>query len=103
MSAAETDQITLDAYVLDVLMHDLVGHDRAASSFIVYLLLWRHTLAKGRGTVQMSLRDIAAESGLSKRGVQEALSGLARRRLIGIARESITDVPVYSVKRPWRR
>jgi hypothetical protein len=103
MVSPESDQITLDAYVIDVLMHDIVGHDRAASSFIVYLLLWRHTVAKGRSTVQMSLRDIAAGSGLSKRGVQQALSGLARRRLIGIARETITDVPEYSVKRPWRR
>ena len=50
-----------------------------------------------------SLRDVAEGTGLSKRGVQEALSILARRRLVGIARQSITDVPVYTVKRPWRR
>ena len=51
----------------------------------------------------VSLKDIAEGTGLSKRGVQEALSILARHRLVGIARQSITDIPVYSVKRPWRR
>jgi hypothetical protein len=95
--------IEVDAYVLDTLMHDLIGHDRAASAFVVYLHLWRHSLGTGEPTVQTSLRDIAEGTGLSKRGVQEALSILARRQLVGIARQTITDVPVYTVKRPWRR
>ena len=29
--------VPLDAYVLDVLMPDLVGHDRRPSAFLVYL------------------------------------------------------------------
>jgi DNA-binding GntR family transcriptional regulator len=49
------------------------------------------------------LRAIAEGTGLSKRGVQDALAVLAKRQLVGIARETITDVPVYTVKRPWRR
>ena len=102
-AAADEDAVVVDAYVLDILMHDLIGHDRAASAFVVYLHLWRHSFAMGEATVQMSLRAIAEGTGLSKRGVQEALSILARRRLVGIARQSITDVPVYTVKRPWRR
>ena len=31
--------IALDGYVLDVLMRDLVGHDKKPSAFIVYLYL----------------------------------------------------------------
>jgi hypothetical protein len=98
---AET--IALDAYVIDVLMPDLMGHDRAASAFLVYLFLWRRSLAQGETSTQSSLRDIADGTGLSKRGVQEALTILARRQLVGIARRTITDVPVYTVKRPWLR
>ena len=97
------DAVTLDAYVIDTLMHDLIGHDRAASAFVVYLYLWRESLGRDVPTVHTSLRTIAEGTGLSKRGVQDALSVLARRKLIGIARQSITDVPVYTVRRPWRR
>ena len=97
------DTVTLDAYVIDTLMHDLIGHDRAASAFLVYLYLWRESLGRDASTVQTSLRTIAEGTGLSKRGVQDALSVLARRRLLGIARQSITDIPVYTVRRPWRR
>jgi hypothetical protein len=100
---ADRDAIGFDRYVFDTLMHDLIGHDRAPSAFVVYLHLWRHSLAIGEPTVQVSLRSIAEGTGLSKRGVQEALTILSRRQLVGIARESITDVPVYTVKRPWRR
>ena len=97
------DVVAVDRYVFDTLMHDLIGHDRAASAFVVYLHLWRHSLAAGVPTIRMSLREIAEGTGLSKRGVQEALSVLSRRQLVGIAREGITDIPEYHVKRPWRR
>jgi hypothetical protein len=97
------DTVTLDAYVIDTLMHDLIGHDRAASAFVVYLYLWRESLGRDAVTEQTSLRMIAEGTGLSKRGVQDALSVLARRRLLGISRQSITDIPVYTVRRPWRR
>ena len=98
-----TDGVVVDAYVLDVLMRDVVGHDRAPSAFVVYLHLWRRSLGAGEPSVKTSLRDIAEGTGLSRRGIQEALDVLARRRLITIARQSITDVPVYTVQRPWRR
>ena len=100
---ATADTVMFDAYVIDTLMHDLIGHDRAASAFVVYLYLWRESLGREVPTVQTSLRTIAEGTGLSKRGVQDALSVLARRKLVGIARQSITDVPVYTVRRPWRR
>jgi len=93
----------VDAYVIDTLMRDLIGHDRAASAFVVYLHLWRASLGAGEPSVRTSLRDIAEATGLSKRGIQEALSILSRRQLVGIGRQSITDVPVYTVKRPWAR
>ena len=103
VTRASSETITFDAYVIDTLMHDLIGHDRAASAFVVYLYLWRESLGRELVTVQTSLRTIAEGTGLSKRGVQDALSVLSRRKLIGIARQSITDIPVYTVRRPWRR
>ena len=101
--ADESETVGFDSYVIDTLMHDLIGHDRSASAFVVYLHLWRRSIAEDEPSVQTSLRDIAEGTGLSKRGVQEALTILARRQLVGIARRGITDVPVYSVKRPWVR
>ena len=91
----------IDEYVVDVLMPDLVGHDRQASAFLVYLMLYRRTHGSGASSVQVSLIDIATATGLSKRSVQEALRWLNRRRLLSVQRASITAVPVYTVKRPW--
>ena len=95
---AET--VAIDAYVIDALMPDLVGHDHQPSAFLVYLFLTRHA---GQGSVQVSLRDLADGTGLSKRAVQDALSRLHKRKLIGIKRESITAVPEYRVHTPWVR
>lgn len=106
MPPHETDgreSVEVDAYVFDTLMRDLIAHDRAPSAFVVYLHLWRTSLGVGEASVRTSLRDIAEGTGLSKRGIQEALSILSRRQLVSIARQSITDVPVYTVKRPWAR
>lgn len=102
-AGADADAVAVDSYVIDTLMHDLIGHDRSASAFVVYLHLWRRSIAEGVPSVQTSLRDIAEGTGLSKRGVQDALTILSRRQLVGIERRTITDVPVYSVKRPWIR
>ena len=95
--------LSIDAYILDTLMRDLVGHDRQPSAFLVYAFLWRETHGRQRPTTQLALIDIAEAVGLSKRGVQDALGHLGKRKLIAVARESITAVPVYSVLRPWRR
>jgi hypothetical protein len=96
-------RVEVDAYVIDVLMRDLVGHDRQPSAFLVYLHLWRRGSDNERRTVTASLREIAEGTGLSKRAVQDGLATLHRRRLIGIHRESLTAVPVYTVHRPWAR
>jgi hypothetical protein len=100
---ATAPTLTIDEYMLDTLMPDLVGHDRQPSAFLVYLLLWRQTHGVGNATTQVALRDIAEATGLSKRAVQDALGWLVKRKLISLARESMTAVPIYTVFRPWRR
>ncbi|HEX9754390.1 MAG TPA: helix-turn-helix domain-containing protein [Gemmatimonadales bacterium] len=97
------DPVPVDAYVLDTLMPDLVGHDRQPSAFLVYLFLWRHSRAPEPTDVQVSLQELAAGTGLSKRAVQEALGRLVKRRLVDVSRPGITAVPVYTVHRPWDR
>lgn len=92
--------IGIDVYVLDVLMRDLVGHDRSPSAFLVYLYLWRRTRD---GESRLPLQRIAEGTGLSKRGVQAAIGHLEGRRLLRVERESITAVPEYAVLRPWAR
>ena len=100
---AATRRVAVDAYVLDTLMPDLVGHDRRPSAFLVYLFLWaRSDAANGRAALA-SQREIAEGTGLSKRAVQDALALLARRKLVASTRASLTAVPEYSVLRPWAR
>lgn len=84
-------------------MGDLIGHDRQPSAFVVYLFLWRETHGSRRTASAVALQDIAERTGLSKRSVQSALSWLVKRKLIAVARASITAIPEYTVLRPWRR
>jgi Helix-turn-helix domain len=98
-----TRTVPLDPYIADVLMRDLVGHDRAASAFIVYLWLWRTSRGEGRARVGASLQTIATRTGLSKSAVQAAVRRLVRRRLGSSSREGPTAAPVYEVHEPWRR
>jgi|SRR5688500_3215228 hypothetical protein len=95
--------LQIDEYIVDALMPDLVGHDRQPSAFIVYLALWRLSHGRAKADTQVALLDIAEATGLSKRSVQDALRWLSKRKLVSIARASITAVPVYTVLRPWRR
>ncbi len=92
----------VDDYVLNTLMPDLVGHDRHAAAFLVYVYLWRQARVPRRNIVSRSLLEIAEGTGLSKRAVQSALKRLATRRLVRIQRASITAIPEYEVQRPWR-
>jgi hypothetical protein len=96
------DPVRVDAYVLDVLLPDLVGHDRRPSALLVYLVLWRRSRG-GRVPAAASLAALAEASGLSKRAVQLALATLRRRRLVSADRASATAVPEYRVLRPWAR
>ena len=93
----------LDPYIIDTLLPDLVGHDRQPSAFLVYLFLWRQTHGAGAPATQVALIDIAEATGLSKRAVQDALGRLSKRKLLTVARDSITAIPVYTVLRPWKR
>ena len=92
-------QYTLDAYVLDTLMRDLVGHDHRASAFLVYLAL----SALGENRPRLSHAQLAERTGLSKRSVQAAVIHLAARALIRPIRSGATEVTRYEVLAPWRR
>jgi len=93
----------VDAYVVETLMPDLVGHDRQPSAFLVYLYL-THQAARGRGrSVAASLQAIAVDTGLSKSAVQRGLRTLTRRRLVRVEKASRTAIPAYTVLRPWLR
>jgi DNA-binding MarR family transcriptional regulator len=94
---------SLDLYVLDVLMADLVGHDRAPSAYLVYLKLWHLCGGPGRRGTPLSLQTLATETGVSKSSVQSAVRRLKRRGLIQARRSAPTAVPLYTVLTPWRR
>lgn len=96
-------ELRFDAYLTDVLMRDLIGHDRAPSAFLVYLWLWRQTHAQGRTKFGASLQDIARATGLSKSSVQNAVRRLKRRRLLSAERAGPTAAPIYRVNETWKR
>jgi hypothetical protein len=98
-----TRQLPLDPYLADVLMRDLVGHDRRPSAFILYLWLWRMSRGEGRTKVGASLQTLATATGLSKSAVQAAVRHLTRRRLVTATRAGPTEAPTYEVHEPWRR
>ena len=93
-------QHTFDAYVVDALMGDLVGHDHRASAFLVYLVL---AAAAQEGGPALSHAQLAERTGLSKRGVQGAVLHLVDRSLLRVERRGATDVPHYEPLAPWRR
>lgn len=92
----------LDAYIVDVLMPDLVGHDRKPSAFLVYVFLVAAARRKRRDRVNASLQTIATRTGLSKSAVQSAIRHLRRRGLVADEAAGTTD-PVRIVMRPWLR
>ncbi|WP_420615101.1 MarR family transcriptional regulator [Candidatus Palauibacter sp.] len=89
----------IDPHVIDVLLPDLVGHDRHPSAYLTYLYLYRQTVDEA---AELSLTQIAEGTGLSKRAVQAALARLQRRGLVDVERDSITSVGRYTVNRPWQ-
>jgi hypothetical protein len=91
----------LDPYVTDVLMRDLVGHDRRPVSFLVYL--WLAVEQQRRdAAVQISYQELAECVGVSKSSAQSAVSWLVRRRLLAVSKENVTATPRYTVLTPWR-
>ncbi len=94
--------LAFDAYVVDILMPDLVGHDRKPSAFVVYLYLAGVAKRTGRDRISASLETIAVKTGLSKSSVQSALRHLRRRGLVKDEPVSSTD-PTRVILRPWIR
>ena len=95
--------IEVDEYVVDVLLPDLVGHDRSPGAFLVYLVLWAGLYRSGDRRIAMSLRGLAENSGLSKSAVQAAVRLLKLRGLVAVTRRSMTAVPEYELVRHWVR
>jgi DNA-binding MarR family transcriptional regulator len=94
--------IRFDLYVMDVLMPDLVGHDKQPSAFIVYLYFWTRLAATRARNIQVSHQTIADDTGLSKSAVQAAVRNLVRRKLVRSRLEFRTAVPEYTLSKPWR-
>ena len=96
-------RISLDAYIVDSLLPDLVGHDRQPSAFVVYLHLWCAGRGRRERRVAASLQQISSATGLSKSAVQQALRTLKRRRLVSSNQRTATAVPDYVLHMPWIR
>jgi winged helix-turn-helix protein DUF2582 len=92
--------LAVDEYVVDVLMRDLVGHDRRPVSFLVYLWLAAEQQRQGKA-VNISYQQLAESIGISKSSAQAAAGWLARRKLISIDKATFTSTPSYSVQKPW--
>jgi hypothetical protein len=91
----------IDDYVIDVLMRDLVGHDRKPVGFLVYLWLAAEQSRKG-GPVEVSYQELAESIGVSKSSAQSAVRWLVRRKLLAASKRTVTATPVYVVRTPWR-
>ena len=96
------ETIPIDDYVLDILMRDIVGHDRQPAAYLVYLHLYGQAARQKWKPVPASLRMLAEATGLSKSAVQTALEKLRRRELIETTSEHATAVPLHRVLRHWR-
>ena len=96
------ETIPIDDYVLDILMRDIVGHDRQPAAYLVYLYLYGQAVRAKWKPVAASLRTLAETTGLSKSAVHTALERLRRRKLIETTSDHSTAVPKHRVLRHWR-
>ena len=94
-----SSDLQIDRYVIETLMRDLVGHDHRPSAFLVYLALL--DLGDTR-RVAPSHAQLAEQTGLSKRAVQDALRHLAKRGLIAMKRAGPTEPAIVRPLFPWR-
>ena len=92
----------VDAYVTDILMRDLVGHDKRPVSFLVYLWLSAEQHRRG-SAVQISYQELAESVGVSKSSAQSSVGWLVQRKLLSVSKASVTATPCYQVQTPWRR
>ncbi len=91
----------LDDYIVDVLMRDLVGHDRKPAGFLVYLWLASEQ-ARRQEDVRISYEEMAESIGISKSSAQAAVRWLLKRKLLSMRKETVTSTPSYTVRSPWR-
>jgi len=91
----------IDDYITDVLMRDLVGHDRRPVGFLIYLWLAAAQVRTSRA-VQISYQELAESVGVSKSAAQAAVRWLVRRKLLAAAKVNATSVPSYTVLTPWK-
>ena len=91
---------TIDRYVLDTLMADLVGHDHKPSSFLVYMAI---LAAHADGRASFSHAELAERTGQSRRTVQNAVENLKRRGLVEVSRLGPTEAATYVPLTPWKR
>lgn len=94
--------LKLDTYIVDVLMRDLVGHDRRPVCFLVYLWLAAEEQRRGRA-VQISYQELAESVGVSKSSAQSAVGWLVQRKLLGMTKQTVTATPRYTALTPWKR
>jgi hypothetical protein len=90
-----------DDYVIDVLMRDLVGHDRKPVAFLVYLWLAAEQL-RAKSLVRVSYQQVAESVGISKSSAQSAIRWLLKRKLLSVEKKTVTATPAYTVRSPWR-
>jgi hypothetical protein len=117
----------LDPYLTNILMRDLVGHDRRPAAFLVYLwftaehqnieqqnveqqnvdrqnMKKQHPARQPRSSaVSISYQDLAESIGISKSSAQSAVAWLIRRRLLASSKTTVTATPEYKVLTPWGR
>jgi hypothetical protein len=91
----------IDDHITDVLLRDLVGHDRRPAAFLVYLWLAIERERSG-GPVQISFQELAESVGISKSSAQDAVRWLVRRKLLSASKANATAVPRYAVLTPWK-
>lgn len=94
-----TSHLSLDRYVVETLLPDLVAHDRKPSAFLIYLVI----AAAPGGRVALSHSSLAERAGISRRAAQSAVTHLASRGLVEISRRAPTETSEYRALTPWRR
>jgi hypothetical protein len=96
----------LDPYITDVLLRDLVGHDRRPASFLVYIWLiaeqQKYAQQRRASAVSISYQELAESIGISKSSAQSSVAWLIRRKLLSVTKATVTATPEYKVLTPWR-
>jgi hypothetical protein len=110
-----------DPYLTNILMRDLVGHDRRPAAFLVYLWFTaeqqnveqqnasrqnvkkqHHARQPHSSAVSISYQQLAESIGISKSSAQSAVAWLIRRRLLASSKTTVTATPEYRVLTPWK-